>query len=74
MQILRWITSLIAARTVTPAVVETTAFGDHDRRFKVVLDPFLPDDAYQQLFALDLSRTPAGVLTWDYQSRGWRVG
>lgn len=46
--------------------------SEHGRQFEVILAPNLPDDAYQQLFLLDLSLLPAGVLTWDRRSRAWR--
>ena len=46
--------------------------SDRGRQFQVVLDPGLPDDAYEQLFHLDLSCTPSGVLTWDRRSGIWR--
>lgn len=46
--------------------------SDHGRQFQVILDPDLPDDAYEQLFQLDLSIAQTGVLTWDRRLRGWR--
>lgn len=46
--------------------------SDHGRQFQVILDPDLPDDAYEQLFQLDLSFMTTGILSWDRRSGEWR--
>ncbi|CAN5644214.1 hypothetical protein BH24CHL1_BH24CHL1_11750 [soil metagenome] len=50
----------------------TITLSDRDRQFQVILDLGLPDDAYHQLFHLDLSLVPPGVLAWDSRSGVWR--
>jgi hypothetical protein len=70
---MNWIHNLLTPVGPPPAVAETITVGDRNRRLQVRLDPNLPDDAYQQLFHLDLSSTPAGVLTWDRAKHGWRL-
>lgn len=73
MMLFNWIQNLLTIFDPPPAIAETITVGDRNRRLQVRLDPNLPDDAYQQLFHLDLSSTPAGVLTWDRATHGWRL-
>ena len=74
MQIMNWITRTLAARLAPTVEAETITLGDRDRRYRVMIDPGLPDDAYHQLFHLDLPENSAGVLEWDYAAGGWRTG
>lgn len=73
MQIFSWIARTLYGKHAAPAVAETITIGDRNCRLQVVLDPGLPDDAYQQLFQLDLSSAHGGVLTWDRATHGWRL-
>ena len=50
---------------------ETITLSVRDRKVRVHLDPSLPDDAYQQLFTLDLSSVSTGDLSWDHRRRSW---
>jgi len=68
------ITRVFGSRPQRPQQNDTITLADRGREFKVVLLADLPDDAYQQLFQLDLSLVPAGVLVWDQRSNGWRTG
>lgn len=63
---------LLGIRADSGSHRSTITLGDRNRQWQVILDPGLPDDAYQQLFHLDLSLVPPGVLTWDSRSGGWR--
>jgi hypothetical protein len=56
-----------AADQPRPLVLQDTASG-----LQVVLEADLPDDAYQQLVGLDLTRFQLGPLHYDRQRRRWR--
>jgi hypothetical protein len=74
MQAHKLISQLFKARPQRTGRSETITLADRGREFTVMLLPDLPDDAYQQLFHLDLSRAQTGVLVWDYRSNGWQSG
>lgn len=68
------IARLIGTRPQRTQRNETITLADRGREFTVMLLADLPDDAYQQLFQLDLSLATAGVLVWDHQLNSWRSG
>ena len=71
MQVMTWLTGLVQRRAERTPVAEMITLAGKGGEFRVKLDPNLPDDAYQQLFEVDLTHAPPGVLTWDERSRGW---
>jgi hypothetical protein len=73
MQIMSWLTRAMAARGEAPSVAETITVGDGHRQFRVMIEPGVPEDAYHQLFHLDLPESAAGVLFWDDKAGTWRM-
>jgi hypothetical protein len=62
-------------RTSTAAVQSAgTTITSGGRELRVSLDLTIPDDAWLQLFDLDLPAAPTGTLIWDRSAHSWRVG
>ena len=72
MSVGKLVARLFGFQPAPAAQLPVIILSDRDRQFQVMLDPSLPDDAYQQLFKLDLSLVPPGVLIWDSRSGTWR--
>lgn len=67
----KWITGLVQRRAQRTRMGDTITLADKGQEYRVKLDRDLPDDAYQQLFEVDLTLASPGVLTWDDRSRSW---
>ncbi|MFF5546834.1 hypothetical protein [Streptomyces olivaceoviridis] len=47
------------------------AFQDRETELQVLLEPGLPEEAYEQLHSLDLSRFGSGTLSFNHGSKCW---
>ncbi|MFD5796373.1 hypothetical protein ACFWIO_23145 [Streptomyces diastatochromogenes] len=61
-----------ALRTRSDETPHPVVFQDPDNGLRIVLEPDLPAEAYQQLLALDLTQYRLGPLHYDKAQSRWR--